>query len=582
MHKTQVLMTASALALAGMVGQGAAQAVSVEAVPPAPNVAAPEAPRKLSPEAEAFRSGVLREVADLSDEDRDAIMGFYQARNFAPYWLAAGGAEGEALVSALSGAPDHGLPIRRYDPGAMALLLESGDEPALIDVAATRAYLRYAGDLASGIVTPVRVDEEINIHPDQPKPADQLVRLREGSVARALREAEPASPEYRRLIAEKARLEEAAKTADWGAEVPQGATMRLGDSEERVASLRARLAARGYRAEPVVGQAADPAAAQAAGGVRDAESVLGEADPARFDLGLEAALKRFQAENGLEDDGLAGANTLAAINEAPTARLSRIVVNLERLRWMNGEYGSRYIVTNIPDYSVKLVENGNAVFRSRVVVGLPKETRTPEFSEDMTYMVVNPTWHIPDSIAQRVYLPKLKRDPNVLANSNMRLFTRSGTEINPGLVDFTQFGQGNFPFRVKQNPSSANALGRVKFMFPNQFAIYLHDTPHRELFARDMRAFSNGCVRVEDPLGLAYALLEGQVEDPEAAFAGWMAARTERTVTLARPIPVHIEYRTVFVDDAGEVQHRFDVYGRDARVFEAMEAEGVTLTAAQG
>jgi murein L,D-transpeptidase YcbB/YkuD len=200
----------------------------------------------------------------------------------------------------------------------------------------------------------------------------------------------------------------------------------------------------------------------------------------------------------------------------------------------------------------------------------------------MTYFVVNPTWHIPDSIAQRVYLPKLKRDPNVLANSNMRLFTRAGTEINPRLVDFTQYTSANFPFRVKQNPNSANALGRVKFMFPNQFSIYLHDTPSRDLFNRDARAFSNGCIRLEEPLELAYVLLQGQVSDPVAAFAGWQAGGAERHVNLDRPIPVHIGYRTVFVDEEGEVRYRDDIYGRDARVFRALEAAGVTIPAAQG
>ena len=216
------------------------------------------------------------------------------------------------------------------------------------------------------------------------------------------------------------------------------------------------------------------------------------------------------------------------------------------------------------------------------MLGRADTTRTPEFQQDMTYFVVNPTWHIPDSIAQRVYLPKLKKNPNTLANSNMRIFTRAGTEIDPGLVDFTQFSQGNFPFRIKQNPSDAKALGRVKFMFPNQFSIYLHDTPHRELFAKTERDFSNGCIRVEKPLDLAYVLLEGQVADPRAAFDGWLAAKAEKTVMLKQPVPVRIEYRTVFLDDAGRVQHRFDIYGRDAEVARALAAKGVTLAGAQG
>ena len=306
------------------------------------------------------------------------------------------------------------------------------------------------------------------------------------------------------------------------------------------------------------------------------------ADPARFDAALTAMVQAFQRDSGLLDDGAAGARTLKALNAGPEARLRQVLVNLERLRWQGNSREDRYIEVNIPDFSAVLRDGDATPWRTRTVVGEASRTRTPEFSDQMTYFVVNPTWHIPDSIAQRTYLPKLHRDPDLLARSNMSLFTRSGTQINPRLVDFTQYSAGNFPFRVKQNPSAGNALGRVKFMFPNQFAIYLHDTPSRELFDRDARAFSNGCIRLEDPLELAYVLLEGQVDDPRAAFAGWLAPGTERQVNLERPIPVHIGYRTVFLDEAGELRYREDIYGRDAAVFRALEAAGVTIPAAQG
>jgi murein L,D-transpeptidase YcbB/YkuD len=339
--------------------------------------------------------------------------------------------------------------------------------------------------------------------------------------------------------------------------VPEGPTLHEGESGPRVAALRARLARLGYDAAP---------------GPRGAEA---------FDAPLADAVKAFQRDYGLIDDGAAGARTIAALDAGPEARLRQVLVNLERLRWQGHSREARYIEVNIADFSAVLRDGDETPWRSRTVVGAD-QTRTPEFSDTMTYFVVNPTWHIPDSIAKRVYLPKLKNDPNVLANGNMRLFTRAGTEINPRLVDFTQYTSGNFPFRVKQNPSSANALGRVKFMFPNQFSIYLHDTPAREYFTRDARAFSNGCIRLEEPLALAYILLQGQVPDPQAAFAGWQAGGSERHVNLERPIPVHIGYRTVFVDDGGEVRYRADIYGRDAKVFRALEGAGVTIPAAQG
>jgi murein L,D-transpeptidase YcbB/YkuD len=197
-------------------------------------------------------------------------------------------------------------------------------------------------------------------------------------------------------------------------------------------------------------------------------------------------------------------------------------------------------------------------------------------------MVVNPTWHIPDSIAIRDYLPKLQRDPMVLKRQNIRLLTRGGTEINPKLVDFTQYTPENFPFRIKQRPNDDNALGQVKFMFPNEHSVYMHDTPHKELFPRDVRAFSNGCIRLEKPVELAEILLTGQVSDPSASYQGIVATKKERRVNLDRSIPVHIVYRSVWFDEGGEVRYRADVYGRDAQVLEALEAAGVTLPAVQG
>ncbi len=523
----------------------------------------------LDPAETARRDDLARASSLLDAPLRSDVLAFYAARAHMPYWTVDD--RGGALVAVLRQAGMHGLPMRRYDPDALtsALLLAGPDGSPEAEMRAMATYLRFARDLASGVLDPAAVDPEITLSPPRPETTDMLARLGTGSLAQALASLEPPSSEYRALIAEKSRLEAAAALADWGPVVEGSGTLRLGDSGPSVAALRARLAARGFPAPTeIVLEAA-----------LDAIPVPGDA---RFDAGLEAALKRFQSERGLEADGLAGPQTLAAVNEAPDAGVEQVIVNLERLRWMNRDLGQRYIYANIPDYSVQLVEDGRAVYRSRTVVGKSEETRTPEFSDTMTYFVVNPTWHIPDSIAQRVYLPKLKADPNTLANSNMRIFTRSGTEINPGLVDFNQFNKGNFPFRIKQNPSDANALGRVKFMFPNQFSIYLHDTPLRDLFAKEMRAFSNGCVRVENPLELAYLLLEGQIADPAAAFDAWLAAKSERTVNLDRPIPVHLVYRTVFLDEAGAVQRRFDIYGRDAAVFEALEALGVTAAAAQG
>jgi len=509
----------------------------------------------------SLQADLAAAVAALPADESAAVRAFYAARDHAPYWTADGGARGRDLVSALAAAPEHAMPAGRYgaEPLERLLAAPSAGEAAQAELAAMRAYLAFAGDLSAGVVVPSRADPEISITPDRPAPAELLARLDGVAPADALAALEPAGPAYRALMAEKRRLEAALATADGGMVVPSGPTLREGDSDPRVAALRQRLAELGH----VLPDAAP-------------------GDATRFDAMLAAAVTAFQIDRGLDDDGIVGARTLEALNAGPEARLRQVAVNLERLRWGPDAQPARRIHVNIPDFSVTLIEDGAVIYETRAVVGKAVETRTPEFTDTMTYFVVNPTWHIPDSIAARVYLPKLKRDPGVLARSNMRLFTRSGTEIDPALVDFTQVTTGSFPFRIKQNPSAENALGRVKFMFPNQFAIYLHDTPTRELFARGERAFSNGCVRLADPLELAHVLLEGQVDDPAASFDTWLAAKAERYVTLDRPIAVHLDYRTVWLDRDGRLRYREDIYGRDARVFAALERAGVTLPAAGG
>jgi murein L,D-transpeptidase YcbB/YkuD len=558
----------SAAAWVLLAGIAAAPALAQEAVPSdsagavtATTLPAPPAPEPvLAPAEAAFRAGLVRALEGGPEAEREAILGFYAARDYRPFWTEAGsGADRrDELVAALSEAPAHGLPLRRNDPGAMSTLFALAGDPAevpLIEATASRTFLRHARILAGGILTPSSIDADITLQPARPDRSALMADLQAGTPVEAILDAQlPEGTEYAALMAEKARLEVMIASGGWGDTVPTGPTLREGDSDPRIADLRGRLERLGY-------------------------GPLGVSE--FFDRPLHDAVMALQSDKGLVQDGAVGPATLAAINAPVESRLRQVVVNLERMRWMDRDLGARHIYVNIPDYTVRVVEDGATVFESRVVVG-KNETRTPEFSDRMTHLVVNPTWYIPDSIAKRVYLPQLRGDPNVLSRNNMRIFTRSGTEINPALVDFSQLESGSFPFRIRQNPSPANALGQVKFMFPNQFSIYLHDTPAKELFDRDARSFSNGCVRVEKAFELAHYLLAPQLEDPQATFRSWVDAGSERYVNLDQPIAVHLVYRTVWLDEAGEVRYRGDIYGRDRAVFEALEAEGVTLPAAQG
>jgi murein L,D-transpeptidase YcbB/YkuD len=508
------------------------------------------APRAESP----IAAEVLSAAAPLP-----RIAALYAPRGGEPFWSVAGGRmPAEALVAALETAGGHALPAARYGlEGLRARLAERGDLPparvAQLEVELTRALTRFAADLSAGLLVPNEVDGEINVFPVRPEP-DLLMLQAEGApdLRRWLAAVAPQDPGYGALRETYARLKREARAGGWRAALSEGGTLRPGDAGPRVAQLRARL------------------------------EELGDAAPRTdrpelYDAGLERAVRTFQRRHGLNTDGLAGRRTFAALGADVGWRLRQVAVNLERMRWLqHAPRDPRRIEVNIPDYRMRLIANGEVLHDVRAIVG-QRRHRTPEFTDVMTYLVVNPTWHVPRSIATQEILPALKEDPAYLLDRNMRLVATDGGPVPEDHLshDWSQYDPGFFPYRVKQGPGDDNSLGRVKFMFPNQFSIYLHDTPGKRLFRRDGRAFSHGCVRVEDPFRLAHLLLAPQLTDPEATFAAWLADGRERYVNLDEPVQVRIDYRTAWVDADGRAQFREDIYGRDAAVWGALEAEGL-------
>ena len=243
--------------------------------------------------------------------------------------------------------------------------------------------------------------------------------------------------------------------------------------------------------------------------------------------------------------------------------------------------GTRHILVNQADFSAKIVDDGQVTFETRAVIGKNvHDRRSPEFSDEMEHMVINPSWYVPRSIITKEYLPKLQSNPNAVGH--IQITDRSGRQVNRGAVDFTQFTARNFPFAMRQPPSKSNALGLVKFMFPNKYNIYLHDTPQKSLFAREVRAFSHGCIRLAQPFEFAYALLAKQEEDPKAFFHRVLNTGKETTVKLDQKVPVHLIYRTAYMGPKGEVQYRRDVYNRDAKIWDALQKAGVALPDVQG
>ena len=529
----------------------------------------------------ALAGAVRAAIAESFGED-SAVAATYAARGHRPVWTGESGgpnAAAKALIDTLTTAPSHALPAGRYRADELSFLamgLDEGAGPGArveFEQAMTRALLAYGRDIASGALEPRKVAAEIKIDPPRPDGAALISGIAAAAdPATWLAGLAPAGEEYAALRQAFARMKQVVQDGSWGEPVAGGPLLRRGDSGERVEAVRARLKALGDLSDRPEGEGG--AVVAAAETANDAGQPVALSDPWIYDDRLVTAVKRFQARHGLNTDGVVGPATLAALNTTAGERLRQIAANLERLRWLNRDLGDRHVMVNIAGYSMALVENGREVFTSRVVVG-QKTHQTPEFSDEIEHMVVNPSWNVPRSIAVNEIVPQLRRDPSYLDRNNMELV--GGPD--PWFVDWNTVSAGNFPWRIKQRPGSGNALGRVKFMFPNDNAIYLHDTPSRHLFARDMRAYSHGCVRVEKPIEFAHILLSGQETDPAAAFEAWRASGRERWVQLDEHVPVHLGYRTAWVAPDGAPQFRDDIYGRDALVTAALEKAGLSLPA---
>ncbi|EAQ01159.1 peptidoglycan binding protein, putative [Pseudooceanicola batsensis HTCC2597] len=497
-------------------------------------------------------------IAEHAARDRD-LAAFYRATEFAPIWTGEGEpyvSRRRALFEALSHAEDHGLPGASYDlPGLIESMrrARTGAERGELDVRISTLFLRYAVDVQTGVLKPSDVDSGIVRKVPLRDRRGYLEGITSADPAAFVASLPPQRLEYTRLMREKLRLERLIASGGFGATV-QAQSLEPGDTGEAVVALRNRLMTMGYLPRRV--------------GVT-------------YDRDMESAVLRFQADHGLSEDGVAGTATIAEINVPVEERLKSVIVAMERERWINRDLGDRHVLVNLTDFHARIMENGKIYFKTRSVIGKNLSThRTPEFSDVMEHMIVNPTWNVPRSIAVSEYLPAFKRNP--YSNSHLKLIDARGRVVDRGSVNFAAYSKRNFPFDLKQPPSSRNALGLVKFMFPNVHNIYLHDTPAKSLFSRDVRAFSHGCIRLNEPFEFAHALLAWQSDDPEGLFRSTLNTGRETKIDLASPLPVHLIYRTAMSQPKGQMSYRRDVYGRDGRIWEALAREGVELRGVQG
>ncbi|MEO0774500.1 MAG: L,D-transpeptidase family protein [Pseudomonadota bacterium] len=500
----------------------------------------------------AFKQAVAEEAAS----DRD-IAAFYRSVKFESVWTGTSDADKarrSALFTAMTTVGMHGLPEDRHNTDRLMRALDNIRTPqdrARAELAMTKAFIQLARDMQSGALEPSQVSDEIKRNGVYSSATVYLTDIMESDSPRAFfRSIVPQTGEYARLMKEKLRLEKLIKAGGWGPAVPAGA-LSPGQSGGQVVALRDRLVSMGY---------------------------LERSSTMTYDRNIQSAVQVFQAAHGLDPDGTADQATMRQINEGPEARLRAVMVAMERERWLNKDRGERHILVNLTDFSARIIDNDDITFETRSVIGAnTSDRRSPEFSDEMDHMVINPTWNVPRSITVGTYLPQMQANPG--AAGHLKLYDWQGREVLRSQVNFNAYNGSTFPFDLKQPPSKGNALGLVKYMFPNKYNIYLHDTPSKHLFAHERRAYSHGCIRLADPFDFGYALLAAQEDNPVDFFHAKLDTGVETRVDLVDPVPVHIIYRTAFTDSKGRAQYRSDVYGRDARIWNALVRAGVTSPA---
>ncbi len=463
---------------------------------------------------------------------------FYQADPTHQYW---NDAAYNDLITALKSLSDHGLNPADYSITKLEAV--AGDKAAR-DQLATAAWLTAAAHMLYGKVDPVSVEPDWTVAGRKANLPEALKTvLRTGAVVKSFDAFIPAQPIYTAMQKELAALRQQSVSA--GPAIPDGPSLKPGMTGERVKALQAKLIQLG---------------------LLEASGLTSSFDPA-----TKTAVETFQTRNDLDNDGVVGPATLRALNKGLSDKINQLVVNMERWRWLPNELGQRHLRANIAGFEVTAYENGLPVRTHLTIVGKTYR-KTPVFSDEIEYIVFNPWWETPPSLARADKLPMFKKDPGAVSRLGFQVLDSAGTVVNPTSINWNDYSAANFPYRLRQAPGEQNALGKVKIMFPNPHNVYLHDTPTRGLFAQRQRAFSSGCLRTQDPVELSKWLLEKTLGWDSARVYTVVASGAETRATLAAKVPVHILYQTVINDGLGGVRYLDDIYDRDMRVLKALQA----------
>ncbi|HWR59558.1 MAG TPA: L,D-transpeptidase family protein [Thermodesulfovibrionales bacterium] len=485
------------------------------------------------------------------------VESFYKGRGYMPAWSMDGRLiQVETLIKAVEDAYGDGLTPDYYHLGSIRSLVAkvekySSREPVHmvdLDILLTDAFLTLGCHLSAGCVNPVTIEAEWfakSGNVDVSSVLEQAVRKKQ--IREALTTLRPEQGAYGKLRKALAQYRELSSRGEWPL-VSGGPRLKKGSVSDRVVELRRRLAA--------------------SGDLEAAETKEGDL----FDEKLEQSVISFQKRHGLKADGIVSSVTLAVLNVPLKQRIRQMELNMERLRWILGNHEQLSIVVNIANFELNVIEDGKSILSMKAVVGKPY-MRTPVFTAKMTHLLINPSWNVPDSIARDEILKIIKKYPNHLSAQNIKVLRGWGPreeEIDPATIDWSKVTAGNLSYRFRQEPGPQNPLGRLKFVFPNKYDVYLHDTTAKRLFAEEVRAFSHGCTRIERPVELAEYLLR---DDPGWSMERLLAAiheGAEKKVMIPRPINVHFLYLTAWVDEGDTLQFRNDIYNRDRSLDEAL------------
>jgi len=529
--------------------------VAVEDLPEAKAV--PEV-KPLSPGAAAIKSA-LQNASTMPGVKMRAVptvTSFYENRNYEPLWTNASSARQPLvdLLDAVDASRRDGLRPTDYHLEALRDSFETYvtaetpdfDVSAQLELVATDSFLmlaahNYSGNMTRGSLTPNwSADRGIDLKARMAK-AVESNRVR-SSLAGLL----PKEPEYQFLKEQLALLKETRPEVE-GPKVEGGPLLQKGMTDPRVGQAKQRMQALGFYEIP-----ADAA----------------EGDLYVFDPDFREAMVRFQKHVNLQEDGFIGKPDISALNKFHDFRIEQVKANMERWRWLPNQLGQRHIRVNVPNYQMKLWQDGQEAFASDAVVGT-KAHATPIFSDRLEYLVFNPSWSVPASIAKRQVVPSFKNDPGIIERNGYVLY-RNNKIVDPSTINWSTVNPSNFPYSIRQKPGPTNAMGNVKFMFPNQYSVYLHDSSVRAFFSLSKRSHSSGCVRLRNPMELAYELVthEGEMTKQDIDDIVEPGGKETR-VSLKKPIPIHMIYQSVIPDENGKARFLFDIYDLDKRMVRA-------------